>query len=390
MRPGSAAQYERPPMDMYAHGGASTSPTGMQHHDYPGMDDAAMMQAIAASIEMNYPGYNPRNMQHHHMAAAMHQQQQAAMMMMGGGPRGPMDHGHHSHQHGKQRGMRGGYGGGRGGYDGGRSTSYPGPGGHHMGGGGGGYGQRSGHRSPHHESGPPPGMGYPMDAGPVRSPLLEEFRTSKTRKFELLDILGNIVEFSGDQHGSRFIQQKLEFAEDGDKDLVFQELLPHALHLMTDVFGNYVIQKFFEFGLEPQRAALVREMEGHVLTLSLQMYGCRVVQKAIEHSPLPQQLELLRQLQGHVLKCVKDQNGNHVIQKAIEKVTPPAHIQFIIESFHGQVYGLATHPYGCRVMQRMFEHCADQETSTMLVWVVVFVIARVHQAQTNATSHRSR
>lgn len=48
---------------------------------------------------------------------------------------------------------------------------------------------------------------------------------------------------SADQHGSRFIQQKLETATPEDKNMVFQEVLPRALTLMTDVFGNYVIQK---------------------------------------------------------------------------------------------------------------------------------------------------
>ena len=61
--------------------------------------------------------------------------------------------------------------------------------------------------------------------------------------------MGSIVEFSGDQHGSRFIQQKLETASSEDKQLVFEEILPNALQLMTDVFGNYVIQKFFEHGM---------------------------------------------------------------------------------------------------------------------------------------------
>lgn len=59
---------------------------------------------------------------------------------------------------------------------------------------------------------------------------------------QLQDIVGHIVEFSGDQHGSRFIQQKLENANDNDKQLVFKEILPHCLQLMVDVFGNYVIQ----------------------------------------------------------------------------------------------------------------------------------------------------
>lgn len=48
---------------------------------------------------------------------------------------------------------------------------------------------------------------------------------------------------SSDQHGSRFIQQKLESCGVEEKALVFKEVLPHASKLMTDVFGNYVIQK---------------------------------------------------------------------------------------------------------------------------------------------------
>jgi len=53
-----------------------------------------------------------------------------------------------------------------------------------------------------------------------RSNILEEFRSNKSKKYELLDIVGYIVEFSGDQHGSRFIQQKLETASNEDKQLV--------------------------------------------------------------------------------------------------------------------------------------------------------------------------
>ncbi|KAJ3363170.1 hypothetical protein GGF32_004741 [Allomyces javanicus] len=198
-----------------------------------------------------------------------------------------------------------------------------------------------------------------------RSALLEEFRASKTKRYELGELRGCMVEFSGDQHGSRFIQQKLEMASDADKDLVFNEILPAARMLMTDVFGNYVIQKFFEHGGDRHKRVLTREMQGHVMALSLQMYGCRVVQKALEHVGPDVQAQLVKELDGHVLKCVKDQNGNHVIQKAIEKVDPKA-VQFILDAFHGQLFALATHPYGCRVIQRMFEHCTDAQIDPLL------------------------
>ncbi|KAF9163652.1 mRNA binding protein puf3 [Mortierella sp. AD010] len=198
-----------------------------------------------------------------------------------------------------------------------------------------------------------------------RSALLEDFRNNKSnKKYELKDIAGSVVEFSSDQHGSRFIQQKLETASNDEKQMVFEEIMPHALQLMTDVFGNYVIQKFFEHGQQDHKSALAKQMEGHVLSLALQMYGCRVVQKGLEHVLVDQQAVLVKELDGNVLKCVKDQNGNHVIQKAIECV-PAEHISFIINAFTGQVYTLATHPYGCRVIQRMFEHCAETKTPLM-------------------------
>ncbi|KAF2471370.1 ARM repeat-containing protein [Lindgomyces ingoldianus] len=194
----------------------------------------------------------------------------------------------------------------------------------------------------------------------VVSKCLYDFKqNSKTSKrYELKDIYDHIVEFSGDQHGSRFIQQKLETANSDEKDRVFRELQGNALQLMQDVFGNYVIQKFFEHGDQTQKKILASRMKGQVWNLSLQMYGCRVVQKALEHILTDQQAVLVKELEKDVTKCVKDQNGNHVIQKAIERV-PLEHIQFIIDAFHGQVGSLAVHPYGCRVIQRVLEYCEE-------------------------------
>ncbi|XP_064002466.1 pumilio homolog 2 isoform X4 [Pogoniulus pusillus] len=200
-----------------------------------------------------------------------------------------------------------------------------------------------------------------------RSRLLEDFRNNRFPNLQLRDLLGHIVEFSQDQHGSRFIQQKLERATPAERQMVFNEILQAAYQLMTDVFGNYVIQKFFEFGSLDQKLALATRIRGHVLPLALQMYGCRVIQKALESISPDQQVinEMVKELDGHVLKCVKDQNGNHVVQKCIECVQPQS-LQFIIDAFKGQVFVLSTHPYGCRVIQRILEHCTAEQTLPIL------------------------
>uniref|UniRef100_A0A8C4IIA3 Pumilio homolog 1 n=1 Tax=Dicentrarchus labrax TaxID=13489 RepID=A0A8C4IIA3_DICLA len=209
------------------------------------------------------------------------------------------------------------------------------------------------------------GMSDVMPSG--RSRLLEDFRNNRYPNLQLRDIAGHIMEFSQDQHGSRFIQLKLERASSAERQLVFSEILQAAYQLMVDVFGNYVIQKFFEFGSLDQKLALAERIRGHVLSLALQMYGCRVIQKALEFIPSDQQVisEMVRELDGHVLKCVKDQNGNHVVQKCIECVQPHA-LHFIIDAFKGQVFALSTHPYGCRVIQRILEHCLPEQTLPIL------------------------
>lgn len=201
---------------------------------------------------------------------------------------------------------------------------------------------------------------------PKKASLLDELKANSGRKIDISDIVGRIVEFSVDQHGSRFIQQKLEHCGNEEKASVFAEVLPHASKLMTDVFGNYVIQKFFEHGSRDQRKELACQLTGKMLPLSLQMYGCRVIQKALEVIDPEQKSELVHELDGHVMTCVRDQNGNHVIQKCIECV-PTESIEFIISAFQGHVATLSTHPYGCRVIQRVLEHCSNDLKSQCVV-----------------------
>ncbi|GMK55125.1 hypothetical protein CspeluHIS016_0201810 [Cutaneotrichosporon spelunceum] len=193
--------------------------------------------------------------------------------------------------------------------------------------------------------------GHIEDPGIVRSRRLEDFRQRKNSRMEFSEIYGSICEFAGDQHGSRFIQNKLETASPEERAKVFDEIMPNAYQLMTDVFGNYVIQKLFEHGDQQQKAALAKKMEGHVLQLSMQMYGCRVMQKALEHLLLEQREKLVAELEGHIIECVKSSNANHVIQRLIS-LDPPKEVT---DAFIGHVQELSAHPFGCRVLQKSFE-----------------------------------
>lgn len=213
--------------------------------------------------------------------------------------------------------------------------------------------------------------------------LLEEFNSApKSEKWGLSVIKGHLFIFAKDQTGSRFIQQKLEKADERAKADAFSEIFPNSLLLMTDVFGNYVIQKFLEYGSLEQQQLLVELMTSNMISLALQVYGCRVIQRALEVTHVEEQLALIRQLKGHVMKCAVDQNGNHVLQKCIEaaswkraaicnglvphRFVKGEDIQFIIDSFVGQAACLSTHSYGCRVIQRVLEHCAPVQIRPLL------------------------
>lgn len=203
----------------------------------------------------------------------------------------------------------------------------------------------------------------------IRSVVLDDFILTQSRhsskRWELKDVYGHIVEFCGDRDPSKFLQTKLETANSEEKEHVFNEVLPNALRLMKDCFGNYVIQKLFEHCDQKQKKTLADKMKGHVVELSNSQYGCRVVQKALEHILIDQQAELVSELEHNVLDCVRNNNGNHVVQVAIVQC-PSSTIRFIVQALKGQVFDLAGHGYGCRVIQRCLEKCLPADKRAIM------------------------
>lgn len=205
----------------------------------------------------------------------------------------------------------------------------------------------------------------------------------KNRDWTMHHILGHTVEFCQDQNGSRFIQQRLEMGDPAEQQIVVKEVLPAIRVLRNDVFGNYVVQKLFDFGTPDVKKKIRDTMQGEVLQLSLQMYGCRVVQKALESLDDEDFTPLMVEFHHNVLSCIHDQNGNHVIQKCIEVVSKRAkkalnagdvekadaltkQVDFIIRDVLVNTATLSCHPYGCRVLQRILEHCGEAKKVEVL------------------------
>lgn len=106
-------------------------------------------------------------------------------------------------------------------------------------------------------------------------------------------------------------------------------------------------------------------VEGHVWSLSQKPKGCRLVQDAIDACPTDHGRECLaKELKSHVWDAVRCPHANFVVQKLFVSVRPQA-CQFVLDEIlqHGPwaPAHIARHKYGCRIMQRMFEHCRSEQ-----------------------------
>jgi hypothetical protein len=110
-------------------------------------------------------------------------------------------------------------------------------------------------------------------------------------------------------------------------------------------------------------SAEARRVLGQVWSLSRDAKGCREVQDAIEMVKNDEEcVAIADELRGHVWDAVCCPYANYVLQKCIVKLRSQSS-QFIIEDLLqvGRVGHAARHKYGCRVLQRILEHCrADQ------------------------------
>ncbi|KAJ4010477.1 mRNA binding protein puf3 [Fusarium irregulare] len=180
-------------------------------------------------------------------------------------------------------------------------------------------------------------------------------------------IFGHVVEASGEQEASRFIQHKLSTARSDEKDVVFEEIGPNMVPLMMDVYGNYVIQKLIEHGSQAQKARVVEAAKTHVLTLSRNPFGCRVVQKIVEGCLVDQVAELLKEIRNpaQLKELMQDTQGNHVIQKTVATM-PPDTFKFITEFCQNNARELSMDMHSCRVVQRVLERAEETDKRILL------------------------
>jgi hypothetical protein len=199
---------------------------------------------------------------------------------------------------------------------------------------------------------------------------------------DIASVQGHIAYLCKDQDGSRLIQRLLD--NPNSDTVVFEEVQTDSLYdMVQDVFGNYVIQKLVDVASKPIIHSMMLELQPHLLELSLHTYGCRVIQKILHRSRVSDHLKWIADALTHsVVRCIMDQNGNHVIQKMID--AHPSWCQTIVNEIIVKLDEVACHPYGCRVVQRLFEqftYLSDVPVASMNDIPVTVVAAGAEKSQ---------
>ena len=96
-----------------------------------------------------------------------------------------------------------------------------------------------------------------------------------------------------------------------------------------------------------------------VWDMASDLSACRDLQRALDERGDIACLAIAQGLKSHVWDCIGCRNANHVLQKTII-VLRPNHVQFVIDEIMEHPNGpllAARHKYGCRIMERLIEHC---------------------------------
>jgi hypothetical protein len=104
--------------------------------------------------------------------------------------------------------------------------------------------------------------------------------------------------------------------------------------------------------------------------------ACRDLQQALDDCADPGRLAIAEALKSHVWHCIRCRNANHVLQKVIALLRPN-HVQFVIDEITELPSGpllASKHQYGCRIMERLIEHCRSDQLRPLVAELLKHVL----------------
>lgn len=115
-------------------------------------------------------------------------------------------------------------------------------------------------------------------------------------------------------------------------------------------------------------------IKGNVWRLARDADGCHKVQDYFDDTSTTndEKKELAQELVTHVWEAIQCKHANHVIQKVIVTMNPQD-TQFVIDEIMAVPHGpwtAARHCFGCRVVERLLEHCRKTQVQDLVVAIL--------------------
>lgn len=163
-------------------------------------------------------------------------------------------------------------------------------------------------------------------------------------------------------------------------DVLADILSGDPMGLAEDADLSIKVLNLLENKDKAKRSSILWWVRPAALELSLTVHGCRVIQKAFDIAGGEDRDAFATKLHGNVKELLESQHGNHVLQKCVE-VLPPHSVQFIIDELACwplSWIGVAKHRFGCRVIERLLEHCPEHMVKPLIdaIVTVADVLAR--------------
>jgi len=190
---------------------------------------------------------------------------------------------------------------------------------------------------------------------------------------DISEVVGKIYALSKDQLGCRFLQKCLDNGHEV-ADLIFNEIEPHFIELMTDPFGNYLCQKLMEVCQLSLRTKIVELLAPSLAEVCFDSHGTRAVQRLIaivteNNSQEAEQEIIVAALKQHLISLVRNLNGNHVVQACLHHLSSDTN-KFIFDSVTANCVHVATHRHGCCVMQRCIDYGNTAQREALISEIV--------------------
>eukprot|EP00656_Telonema_subtile_P055308 TRINITY_DN8511_c0_g2_i1.p1 TRINITY_DN8511_c0_g2~~TRINITY_DN8511_c0_g2_i1.p1 ORF type:complete len:630 (-),score=78.14 TRINITY_DN8511_c0_g2_i1:164-2053(-) len=190
---------------------------------------------------------------------------------------------------------------------------------------------------------------------------------------DISEVVGKMYALSKDQLGCRFLQKCLD---DGSEvaDMIFQEIEPHFIELMTDPFGNYLCQKLMEICQPAIRSKMVDSLAPSLADICFDSHGTRAVQRLIailaqNNTQQSEQQVVVSALKQNLISLVRNLNGNHVVQACLHNLSSDTN-KFIFDNVTANCVHVATHRHGCCVMQRCIDYGNAEQREALISEIV--------------------